>query len=90
MSKSCKKYPILIQEKSDKKELNRKVRRLKLEVYLKGSQYKKIVPDHSTWKYRWTLETAINDYKFGVAKHQQHIMTLEDWEEYWRRMCQRK
>lgn len=85
MSRSYKKYPIIRQERVDKKVWNRAVRNLELDYSLKGSQYKKIIPNFDTWAYRWTLEEAIKSY-IPSSRYP----TLESWIEYWKRCCYRK
>lgn len=82
MSRSYKKYPIIRQERVDKKVWNRAVRNLELDYSLKGSQYKKIIPNFDTWAYRWTLEEAIKSY-IPSSRYP----TLESWIEYWKRCC---
>lgn len=85
MSRSYKKYPIIRQERVDKKVWNRAVRNLELDYSLKGSQYKKIIPNFDTWAYPWTLEEAVKNY---IPSDQ--YPTLKSWIEYWKRCCYRK
>lgn len=97
MSKSYKKFPILKQEKLDKKDWNRKARRkLKInpleknildedsEFYFRGRQYKKVYP-YCKWEYPWTYQEAIDSYKPCKS-----FPTLESWIDYWKRCCLRK
>ncbi|MBO5388934.1 MAG: hypothetical protein J6A59_12535 [Lachnospiraceae bacterium] len=88
MAKSYKKYPILKQEKVNKKHWNRGIRNLKIDYSLRGSQYKKIFPNYNTWQYRWTLEDAIETW--NDSEYYQGTYTLESWIEYWKRLCYRK
>ena len=85
MSRSYKKYPIIRQERVDKKVWNRAVRNLKLDYSLRGSQYKKVMINFDTGAYRWTLEEAIKCY---IPSNR--YPTLESWVEYWKRCCYRK
>lgn len=85
MSRSYKKYPIIRQERVDKKVWNRAVRNLKLDYSLRGSQYKKVMINFDTWAYRWTLEEAIECY---IPSNR--YPTLASWVEYWKRCCYRK
>ena len=89
MAKSYKKFPIVKQEKVDKKHWNRRLRRQKLDYSLKGSQYKKIFQNWDTWQYMWTKEDATNDY-YRYKHIQAMYPTLEDWINYWERLCHRK
>lgn len=51
MSRSYKRYPIVRQERANKKTWNRAIRNIKLNYSLKGSQYKKVMPNWDTWQY---------------------------------------
>lgn len=51
MSRSYKRYPIVRQERVNKKTWNRAIRNIKLNYSLKGSQYKKVMPNWDTWQY---------------------------------------
>lgn len=85
MAKSYKKFPIVRQERVDKKNWNRKIRNLDIDYCLRGSQYKKIEPNWDNWSYRWSLEEAIDCYKPN-----KQFPTLESWINYWERCCKRK
>lgn len=85
MGKSYKKYPVVRQEKTDKKYWNRMIRNANIREPLRGSQYKKVKSNWSTWHYRWTLAEAIEDYDESPFHS-----TLESYIEYWKRCCLRK
>lgn len=97
MSKSIKKFPIIKQEKVNKKDWNKKVRNLKInlldeeswedECSFKGHQYQKLFPNWSTWQYRWSLDDVIYNY---YAHPERNSKSLEEWIEYWKRCCLRK
>lgn len=82
MSRSYKRYPIVRQERVDKKTWNRAIRNIKFDYSLKGSQYKKVMLNWDTWKYRWTLEEAIKDYQPS-----ERFPTLVSWILYWKKLC---
>lgn len=82
MSRSYKRYPIVRQERVDKKTWNRAIRNIKLDYSLKGSQYKKVMLNWDTWKYHWTLEEAIKDYQPS-----ERFPTLVSWILYWKKLC---
>ena len=89
MAKSYKKFPIVKQEKVDKKIWNKRLRRQKFDYSLCGSQYKKVFQNWDTWQYRWTKEDAIKEYH--KYQHIQRMYpTLEEWINYWERLCHRK
>lgn len=88
MAKSYKRYPILKQEKVNKKHWNRKVRHLKSDFSLKGMQYRKVFRNYNNWQYMWTLEDAIETW--NNSEYYQVNYTLESWIEYWKRLCYRK
>lgn len=88
MAKSYKKYPIVKQERVNKRLCNRGVRNLNIDYSLKGSQYRKIVRNYWTWQYRWTLEEAVE--KYNESEYLQEHYTLEKWINYWKRICYRK
>lgn len=58
MSKSYKKYPIIVQEKDDMRQWNRSLRHNKLAEIPNGSAYKKDSRRSGIWKYRWSEEDA--------------------------------
>ena len=82
MSRSYKRYPIVRQERVDKKTWNRAIRNIELNYSLKGSQYKKVMPNWDTWKYLWTLEEAVRDYQPS-----KRFPTLDSWILYWKKLC---
>lgn len=84
MSKSYKKHPVIKQEKVDKRLYNRLVRHSKLDYSLKGGQYKKLNSD-ANWKYEWTLNEAIANFKPSS-----NFTTLDSWIQYWYKCCVRK
>ena len=82
MSRSYRKHPIVVQDKEDKKSLNRKIRRDKDAVFKTPGAF----------KYIWTEDQAITDY-YGSAMSpyiQDRYETLEEWLEYWRKCAYRK
>ena len=85
MGKSYKKYPIVRQERVDKKIWNRAIRRANLDYSLHGSQYKKLMVNFDTWAYMWTLEDAIDSYIPS-----KRFPTLDSWINYWKKVCYRK
>ena len=89
MSKSYKKFPVVRQEKIDKKESNRRLRNLDIDYCLKGNQYKKIACVGWNWSYPWTLEEAIAMYETDERIQRMHP-TKEDYINYWKRCCYRK
>lgn len=84
MSESYKKHPVITQEKVNKKLYNRWVRNLNLDYSLKGGQYKRL-NSNANYKYEWTLDKAIYDFKPSAE-----YPTLELWVEYWKTQCLRK
>lgn len=84
MSKSYRKYPIVVQEKIDKKQENKRVRHTMIDTALNGGQYKRISSE-ANWKYMWTLEDAIESYSNSV-----NGTGLEEWIQYWYRCTTRK
>ena len=90
MAKSYRKYPIVKQEKVNKKEWNRKVRRFKVDYALKGNNYKKIFINYNNWQYYWSLENAIDQYNKSENFPNKEFPTLESWIEYWKKCCLRK
>ena len=91
MSRSYRKHPIVVQDKEDKKSLNRKIRRDKDAVFKTPGAFKRHRP-HEGWKYIWTEDQAITDY-YGSAMSpyiQDRYETLEEWLEYWRKCAYRK
>ena len=88
MAKSYKKYPIVKQEKANKKLCNICLRNLNINYSLRGSQYKKVVRNYWTWQYRWTLDNAIERY--SQSKYLQEHYKIDDWINYWKRICYRK
>lgn len=89
MSKSYRKYPLLIQEKEDLKYLNRKIRYDKFAELPNGSSFKKHSPHWMTWRYRWSKEDAIKEY-YNKPWLQKRFLTLEEWLNYWESCTIRK
>lgn len=89
MSKSYKKYHCIKQEKADKRDWNRKVRRSK--DLFQGAQYKKFRSNWCNWKYRWTIEDAKEQYFSDVEYYSKKYPTVKDYINlYWKRICYRK
>lgn len=88
MARSHKRYPIVRQERVDKKVWNRRLRRKKLQYAIRGSQYKKVMKNYDTWVYRWSLQDAIYEYKSKPWVRRKY--TLDEWIELWKRSCYRK
>lgn len=63
MSRSYKKYPIVVQEKDDMRQWNRSLRHNKLAEIPNGSAYKKDTRRSGIWKYRWTEEDVREYYR---------------------------
>lgn len=82
MAKSYKRFPVVKQERVNKRVWNRRIRHRNIDYSLKGSQYKKLFVNYDTWHYRWTLDEAINESKYYDS--------IEDCIEYWKRCCLRK
>ena len=55
MSRSYKKYPVIVQEKDDMRQWNRSLRHNKLKEIPNGSAYKKDPRRSGIWKYRWNI-----------------------------------
>lgn len=89
MSKSYRRYPIVIQEKEDCHYLNRRLRHDKLADVPKGGSYKKYAGKACTWTYRWTKEQAIRQYQEDEWVRTR-FPTLEQWLNYWKTCCIRK
>jgi hypothetical protein len=87
MSHSYRKFPVVRQEKVDKKYWNKRLRRAKKYkwVALQGNQYRRTYSNDSNWHYRWSLEEAISDYHPS-----KNYPTLESWIEYWHKCCKYK
>ena len=63
MSRSYKKYPVIVQEKDDMRQWNRSLRHNKLAEIPNGSAYKKDTRRSGIWKYRWTEEDVREYYR---------------------------
>lgn len=83
MSRSYRKFPVVRQEKINKKYYNRKLRKLKDGTPYKGGQYRRLYICDD-WHYRWSREDAIRQYCPNVA-----FPTLESWLQHWEKF-QRK
>lgn len=91
MSRSWKKYPVVVQEKKDCRYLNRKLRHDKLAELPKGGTYRRLPCGGYDWSYIWTREQAIQQYqvdKYGWIKRK--FPTLELWLNYWEKCTIRK
>lgn len=94
MSRSYKKYPIRKQknDKSAKRQANRKVRRTK--DVPSGKAYKKYYNSYDIYDYgfRWSRIQAIieyfNEYEYSWLK--QRYKTLEEYLIYWEKCVKRK
>lgn len=92
MGKSYKKFPVVRQEKIDKKQYNRKIRHLKSIDVLHGGQYKKLFICDD-WHYIWTKKDAINKYIESLELKiypSTKYNTLEEWLLYWEKCTKRK
>ena len=88
MSRSYKRYPVVKIEKVDKQVWNRMVRNYKVDYALRHAQYKKIHTNYDDWKYRWSLDNAIDDYYRKDYIRKQY--KLDVWIDYWKKCCLRK
>lgn len=91
MSRSYKKYPLLIQTAGQGlKYNNRKLRYDKLAELPDGSNFKKHSPRWCpSWKYRWSRDEAIEQWK-NDSRLQNKFLTLEEWLNYWESCTIRK
>lgn len=90
MGKSYKKYPLLIQDKSqDFRLLNRQLRYDKSAELPNGSAFKRHRPHWYSWNYRWSKEQAIKEY-YATPRIQKQFLTLEKWLNYWESCTIRK
>lgn len=80
---SYNKYPIVRQERMDKKAWNRKLRRDRKLWALRGSEYRKVYQNWHKWDYMWTLDEALTG-------RLSETYTKEWITEYWKRHCYRK
>lgn len=79
MSRSYKKYPIVRQERVDRRRSNRYIRHnLDYELPPRGSFHKKVRVDGFNWAYYWSLEDAKQLYK-AVPFLQKQYGTLEEY-----------
>ena len=79
MSRSYKKYPIVRQERADRRQSNRFIRHnLNYELPPKGRFHKKVHNDGINWAYYWSLEEAKKNY-FESKYLQQRYYTLEEY-----------
>ena len=89
MSKSYKKYPVVRQEKVDKKYYNRKLRQLKTDISYKCGEFKKLYVCDD-WHYQWTREEAIRQYLESDRYPNESFPTLESWLQYCEKCTKRK
>ena len=89
MSKSYKRFPIIRQEKVDKKLSNKRIRHFDEDYCLRGGQYKKVVSNCWKWEYPWFFEDAMDLYENCERTRRLHL-TKEDYINYWKRCCYRK
>lgn len=82
MARSFRRVPVVKQERVDKRVWNRAIRNKRLDYSMRGSQYKKVMPNWNTWQYRWTLRDAIREYSPS-----ERFPTLESWILYWKKCC---
>lgn len=90
MAKSIRKYPIVKQEKFNKKLGNRKLRNMKLDFAPRNGQYKKVTKNFALWQYRWTWKEAEENWKNNRYNIKSTFPTLELYKEYWMRTTIRK
>ena len=95
MSRSYKKHPFCKDKnkKGAKRTANKKVRRTK--DIPNGKAYKKVFESWniSDYKWIWTREDAIKNYKQAVAAQsrlRKHFETLEEYLIYWEKCVKRK
>ena len=84
MSKSFKKFPIVIQEDIDRRRY-RRVFRHRMKQSLRTGRPPRSISESWIIKYRWTLDEAIKDFEPSEL-----FPTLESKIEYWKRLCLRK
>jgi hypothetical protein len=89
MSRSYKKFPIVIQEKEDYRLSNRKLRHDKLAEIPDGGAYRRLKPHCSTWKEVWTREQAIQDYE-NLSRIREMYPDKQDFLNYWEKCTKRK
>lgn len=90
MAKSRRKYPIVKQEKFNKHMGNRKLRNMCIDFPLKGGQYKRITKNFALWKYRWTWEDAVENWKNNTYDVRDRHANFEEYRDYWERTTIRK
>ena len=92
MTRSFKRYPILKQDKVCKRVWNKRLRNKKFNYSLRGAQYKKVMINYDTWKYRWSLEQAVIQYYEPDCGNEFYTRysTLNSWVSYWEKCCYRK
>lgn len=94
MSKSYRHYPLVRQEKttkSDKKFFNKTLRHINNDVAYKNGQYKKLVVNCNTWKYRWSWKEALQDYLSGEHPWMnKDFPTVSDFRNYYEKCVMRK
>lgn len=89
MSRSYRKYPLVIQEKDDCRYYNRKCRHAKEEELPKGAAYRRKYSSGWRWQYRWTREEAIRQF-YSNEWIQKRYETLEAWLNYYEKCTIRK
>ena len=89
MARSRRKYPIVKQEKFNKKLGNRKLRNMKSDLAFKGGQYKKVVKNFALWQYMWTWKDAEERW-YTNENTRKMFPTLEEYKQYWLRTTIRK
>ena len=78
MSRSYRKYPIVRQERTDRRQSNRFIRHnLSYELPPKGKFHKKVHNDGINWAYRWSLEEA-RDFYYSSERLQKQT-SLEEY-----------
>ena len=82
MSRSYKKYPVIVQEKDDMRQHNRKLRHNKTAEIPNGCFFKK-GRGHTYYKYLWSEQDAREHYRhYHGQKYYLHVSSFETEEDY--------
>jgi hypothetical protein len=82
MSRSYKKFPIVIYEKEDYRYLNRRLRHDKLAEIPNGGAYRRHSSGGGTWTGYWSKEQAIQDWKGKPWIRERY--SYDEWMAYWK------
>ena len=82
MSRSYKKYPVIVQEKDDMRQWNRSLRHNKLKEIPNGSAYKKDSRRSGVWKYRWSEAEVREHYRRWHHLEGYHPSKFETEDDY--------